>query len=129
MAGGYQQPTNPAPVSGPGALSQRTDGGLTQAPMVAPGGAYGERSDMLDLQASAPMAASPSITAVPFTAPSERPGEPVTTGVAAGAGPGPEILSSPNSPVTLASILRKMIAYDDTGDVSILHQVAVERGW
>ena len=25
-AGGYQQPTNPAPVSGPGALSKRTDG-------------------------------------------------------------------------------------------------------
>ena len=24
--GGYQQPTNPAPVSGPGSLSQRTDG-------------------------------------------------------------------------------------------------------
>ena len=25
--GGYRQPTNPAPVSGPGMLSQRTDGG------------------------------------------------------------------------------------------------------
>jgi len=28
--GGYRQPNNPAPVSGPGALSQRTDGGATE---------------------------------------------------------------------------------------------------
>ena len=28
--GGYQAPTNPAAISGPGALSQRTDGGPTQ---------------------------------------------------------------------------------------------------
>lgn len=27
MAGGYRQPADPASVSGPGALSQRTDGG------------------------------------------------------------------------------------------------------
>jgi hypothetical protein len=41
--GGYRQPNNPAPVSGPGALSQRTDGGAIdgmqqpmQQPMMAP---------------------------------------------------------------------------------------------
>lgn len=30
--GGYRRPTNPAPASGPGALSQRTDGGPPVAP-------------------------------------------------------------------------------------------------
>ena len=28
--GGYRQPSNPAPVSGPGALSKRTDGGAVE---------------------------------------------------------------------------------------------------
>lgn len=31
--GGYRRPTNPAPVSGPGELSQRTDGGPPMPPM------------------------------------------------------------------------------------------------
>lgn len=59
--GGYQPPQNPAPVSGPGALSARTDGGpgnQRQPIRVAPGQPYGERQAMEELQGSAPMAAA-----------------------------------------------------------------------
>lgn len=88
--GGARTPNNPAAVSGPGALSQRTDGGATQAPQVAPGNGYGERKEMLDLQGSAPMQGG-GITRDMLPAidsPSARPDEPVTAGADAGAGIG-----------------------------------------
>lgn len=92
--GGYRRPSDPAPVSGPGALSQRTDGGATQAPMLASGGAYGERQEMQGLQSGAPLqggGAGPATagpTPVPLDAPTTRPDEPVTAGADAGAGIG-----------------------------------------
>jgi hypothetical protein len=73
--GGYRQPTNPSPVSGPGALSQRTDGPL-HAPV--PGG---------DVQGQAPMGPDPS-GLTPFGAPSERPNEDIFAGMPMGPGPG-----------------------------------------
>jgi hypothetical protein len=71
---------------------------------------YGDAADLVNLQASAPMASSPQQTAtpapamggqpqqqapqaIPLTEPSQRPNEPVTAGAARGPGPGPEILS------------------------------------
>ena len=90
--GGYRRPSSPAPVSGPGALSARTDGGPTQGQMVAPGGEYGARQEMESIQGGAPMmggggstptAAAPQIdrsSLVPFDAPTARPDEPVTAG-------------------------------------------------
>lgn len=91
--GGYQAPTNPAPVSGPGALSQRTDGGPadTQAAKYVSGLPYGEGQALMNLQQSAPMAAAMPAPApiVPLNAPSQRPNEPVTAG--ANAGPGPDM--------------------------------------
>lgn len=93
--GGYRKPSNPAPVSGPGALSARTDGGATsQPPMVASGGEYGSRKDMEQIQGGAPLAAAPggpsAADLIPFGAPSQNPGEPVTAGAALGPGIGPE---------------------------------------
>lgn len=102
--GGYRKPTNPAPVSGPGALSRRTDG--KQPIMVAPGGAYGDRQDMTAIQQSAPMAQQGPLSTpqpaqglgdvtqgvTPLTAPSGAPGEPVTNGAALGPGAGPSAL-------------------------------------
>ena len=105
--GGYQRPTSPAPVSGPGALSQRTDGGpgSTQAARYISGLPFGEGQQMMDLQQSAPMAASaapsqaataggapaPAANVVPLNAPTQRPNEPVTHG--ADVGPGPDMSS------------------------------------
>lgn len=103
--GGYQRPTSPAPVSGPGALSQRTDGGPggTQAARYISGLDYGQGQQMMDIQQSAPMAASGAAPApssagaampqeaapvVPLSASSLRPDEPVTHGADVGPGPG-----------------------------------------
>lgn len=92
--GGYRRPSNPAPVSGPGALSRRTDGGPTQAPMVASGGPYGSRAEMEALQSASPLqggggaAPTPGPTPVPLDAPTQNPNEPVTAGADAGPGIG-----------------------------------------
>lgn len=89
--GGQRTPANPAAVSGPGALSQRTDGSPTQAPQVAPGNGYGERADQLDIQSGAPMAGGGGMSAAMLPGlmdPSGRPDEPVTAGADMGAGIG-----------------------------------------
>jgi hypothetical protein len=110
--GGYRQPANPAPVSGPGALSKRTDGGPGKQPVRAPsGGAYGDRQNLEQLQQAAPVAASPGgdvgapqpagdLTAgvVGFGEPTQQPDVPVTAGAASGEGPGLEALGLPNAP-------------------------------
>src|SRR5690349_20735727 len=100
--GGYQAPRNPAPVSGPGKLSKRTDGGPGQKIMTPTGLPYGEAGALEAQQKSAPLAQSPSVPAadvgsggpdiVGFGEPSQYPNQPVTSGAAMGAGPGPEAL-------------------------------------
>lgn len=104
--GGYQPPANPAPVSLPGRLSRRTDGGPanpTQGKVNIPDAAYGEQQVFQNDQA-APMAATPGpdqmgqaqpvdlSSVVPFGAPTSRPNEPVTAGADAGGGPGASAL-------------------------------------
>lgn len=85
--GGYRAPTNPAPVSGPGALSQRTD---RQPMMQMPDAAYGEQQDFQQIQAGAPMAATPSAPPpTPLSAPTQMPDVPVTDGLPFGPGRGP----------------------------------------
>jgi hypothetical protein len=108
--GGYQRPTSPAPVSGPGSLSQRTDGGPAhkQSAKYISGLPYGQGQEMMSMQNSAPMEASaptPNLVpmsqmgngtntagepmpVIPLSAPDQNPEEPVTSGVDAGAGPG-----------------------------------------
>lgn len=114
-SGGYRAPNNPAPVSGPGAMSARTDGG-PQAIQQLANAKYGEQSAFRQIQQGAPMASGPAprggpppsafaqaaggggAQPVPFSAPTQRPGEPVTSGAARGAGPGVEALDT--SPTT-----------------------------
>jgi hypothetical protein len=95
--GGYQQPANPAPVSGPGAMSKRTDGGPAQKLRDLPNAQYGESAVYRDLQQSAPLAQTPSPSAlhtalgggaaapmpdINFTGPTARPDVPLTTPLA-----------------------------------------------
>ena len=99
--GGYRRPANPAPVSGPGKLSRRTDGGPTQgAKYMAGSGKYGEGKALMEAQQSAPMSGgtpAPAPVAVPapqsplqgLFAPTQRPDEPVTAGVPVGPGESP----------------------------------------
>ena len=111
------QANKPALISGPGALSQRTDGGAAskQALRYVSGMPnYGDGQELMDMQKSAPMAQTnnPAVSQaqvnqaaqgqqqqapaqqniVPLSAPTQRPNEPVTTGAASGPGFGPSIL-------------------------------------
>ena len=52
------RPRNPAPVSGPGGLSQRTDGGPGQKVRVAPAEYHGQRQELESQQQAAPLASS-----------------------------------------------------------------------
>lgn len=90
--GGYQQPAHPAAVSGPGALSARTDGGAAgggSQPIADP--RYGEQQDFHDIQGGANIAAEAQ-NLVPLDAPTQNPGEPVTAGASLGAGVGPQAI-------------------------------------
>jgi hypothetical protein len=96
--GGYREPSNPAPVSGPGSLSRRTDGGPVQGKKYIPAnGQYGEAKALTEMQSGAPMQGNPipnlptpsvqSMTPItPLTAPTERPNEPLTSGMPFGPG-------------------------------------------
>lgn len=90
-AGGYQAPRKPAPVSGPGSLSERTDSGAGQPVRDLPNPGYGEQKEFQEIQKQARMSKAQS--APPITrldAPSERPDEPITEGNPMGPGRGPE---------------------------------------
>jgi hypothetical protein len=100
--GGYRAPANPAPVSGPGALSQRTDG---QPAMQLPNPAYGEQQEFQAIQQGAPMMQEPGMAPPPsLLAPSDRPDEPVSAGAALGPGPGPESLRREEAMKDMSSI-------------------------
>jgi hypothetical protein len=117
------QANKPAMSSGPGALSQRTDGGPAskQAQRYISGMPnYGDGQDLALLQKQAPMSASPSPKAAtpaqvrnavsqgqqqqgqpqqqitPLFAPTQRPDEPVTAGADSGPGPGSAALNLPS---------------------------------
>jgi hypothetical protein len=129
--GGYQPPAKPAPVSGPGALSKRTDGGPADRQPVRPmpgggaGGNYGDRKASTELEQGAPMAAAPSSPAVPPQGgppvaqsaadpfgPTRRPDEPVTSGAMLGPG------RTPNANQNLRDMLGQW--YSDTGYPDLL---------
>ena len=87
-------PRNPAPVSGPGALSRRTDGGPGDKQPIRdiPDAAYGEQAEFQEIQGGAPMhrdAPAPPPRPAGMFAPTGMPNEPITAGIASGPGPGP----------------------------------------
>lgn len=123
--GGNRPPEKPAAVSGPGRLSQRTDGAVPQ--LAYSGLAYGENKAVNDQQASAPIS-SPGAATVggggtpPSAAasvrggpprfgdggafsPTNRPGEPLTAGTDWGAGPGAPPQGLPDDPYVVAKAL------------------------
>lgn len=97
-------------VSGPGALSRRTDTGPAQKLRDLPDADYGEGATYKDLQRNAPLAQDPrggqpgeaaqaaaqaAGNVIPFGAPTQEPGTPVTDGAPVGAGVGLESLGLP----------------------------------
>lgn len=135
--GGYRKPENPAPVSGPGALSQRTDGGPTQPAKYISGLPYGEGQATYDQQTAAPMAGNNTLQPTlqmpeptPLMAPTERPNEPVTAGIDVGPGPGSEVMADrPNQAYTLTQTLQQLIKYDPSGDTEMIYRALVDEGY
>lgn len=103
--GGYRKPSAPAAVSGPGKFSARTDGKPGAQPVRdVTGLPYGEGQAFSQLQGSAPMADSQGTPAAPpfagdaptpLHAPTERPDEPITSGVDVGPGVGADQMAPP----------------------------------
>jgi hypothetical protein len=136
--GGYRKPENPAPTSGPGSLSQRTDGGPAQGAKYIPGLPYGQGQSTYDQQTAAPMAAAQPAPAAPamepitpLMAPTERPDEPITAGINRGEGPGSEVMFDRPAPPTksLTEIMRDLIRFDPTGDTELIYRTLVDEGY
>lgn len=142
--GGYRRPNNPAPASGPGKLSRRTDGGPGQKLQTLTDQPYGAREDSLQQQRGAAMSqqdnispmpmpagggGAPGASPVPFDAPTQRPNEPITHGVDIGPGAGPEVLGFQPQPTGyLTNMLQQMSASDTTGTLGKLYLIAQQRG-
>ena len=123
-----------AGASGPGKFSKRTDMSLGST-------AYGEGAETAALNTAAPKAETrgiadnvggrpkESLTPVtPLFAPSQRPNEPITTGVDIGAGAGSASLMMSKTSQKLSDSLAKMLPYDTTGEIAVLYQDALSRG-
>lgn len=152
--GGYRKPANPAPASGPGKLSRRTDGGPGQKVMVPDGLPYGDRQQLAAQESTAAMSQTPSVDtmpvqsgggqqgapagppqmSVPFGAPTAMPNQPVTHGVNIGPGPGPGAIPQPPTAMpqrgdgAIASMFRQLSASSTSGDLAALYQAALTRG-
>jgi hypothetical protein len=131
-------PMNPkAGVSGPGKFSTRTD------KLELGSTAYGEGVETQAIKSGAPLAKTGDVRAAragdvreaaaqgPVTelyAPTDRPSEPITSGIDAGPGVGTSAMMM--NPITekLSDVLAKMIPYDQTGEIAILYQRAASRG-
>ena len=125
-------------VSGPGKFSVRTDLPASEN--------YGDRKAMAEQIAGAPTARTPDVRGLPtgqvqaaaqaapqppvteLFAPTQRPDEPITSGVAVGPGPGPEVMGYNGQSEKLSDILSQMLPYDTDGEIAILYQQAVSRG-
>jgi hypothetical protein len=130
-------PMNPlAGASGPGKYSVRTD------KLDMGSTSYGEGIETQAIKSGAPLAktgevrgmpaaevrAAAQAPVTPLFAPSQRPDEPITTGIARGAGAGPEVLGLQQKTESLSDILATMLPYDTNGEIAVLYEQAVSRG-
>lgn len=150
--GGYRRPSKPAPASGPGSLSKRTDGRPGQVKAAPTGMPYGEHQMLMQQESVAPMSATPATpsggmpsmpaapgpagpaySGVPFGAPTQRPNEPVTHGADIGPGAGSSVLPVEHQPAfagagPMTQMLSKLSARDTTGVLSTLLLAARAQG-
>ena len=135
-----KEPINPlAGAAGPGPFSTRTDNltfksdfygaGVENAANLA-GGPLAKTPDVRATSLSEMgMAPSQREPITPLYAPSQRPDEPITSGIAMGEGPGPEVLGMRPTPVEKYSdTLAKLLPYDESGEIAILYQDFIARG-
>ena len=123
--------------AGPGKFSTRTDN------LQMGSTAYGEGVETQAIKSGAPLSTTPdtrparagdvreAATQGPVTelyAPSQRPDEPITTGIDRGAGQGSSALMMTKATAKTSDALAKMLAFDTTGEIGILYQQALARG-
>jgi len=123
--------------SGPGKFSTRTD------KLEMGSTAYGEGVETQAIKSGAPLAKTGDVRPAragdvreaagqaPLTglfAPTERPNEPVTSGIDMGAGPGSSALLMQNAVAKTSDTLAKMLPFDTDGTIAILYQQAIARG-
>ena len=123
--------------SGPGKYSTRTDN-LNMGSI-----SYGEGQETAALNTAAPKSktrgvaddvggrpSNPLTPVTPLYAPSQRPDEPITTGVDIGEGAGASslMMQSQFADRKLSDVLAEMIPYDTTGEIQYLYQNALSRG-
>jgi hypothetical protein len=134
-----EQPMNPlAGAAGPGKYATRTDqlrfqsdtqgAGVENAANKA-GAPLAKTPDVRGATATEVRQAAASAPSAGLFDPTQNPSEPVTTGIALGAGAGPEALAMTGVQTEkLSDILAKMLPYDQSGEVEILYQRALARG-
>jgi hypothetical protein len=123
--------------AGPGKFSTRTD------KLEMGSKAYGEGVETQAIQSGAPLAKTGDVRPAPagdvreaamqtpltgLFAGTERPNEPITSGIPMGAGPGPEVLMMQKNTVKLSDSLAQMLPYDTTGEIAVLYQEALAQG-
>lgn len=124
-------------ASGPGKYAKRID--------RMPANAYGEQKQTAEIASGAPLAKTPDVRPAPASevkqaatmgevtplfAPTQRPTEPITNGIAVGPGAGPEALMMQQGMAStkLSTTLAKLLPYDTTGEIGVLYQQAASRG-
>ena len=122
-------------ASGPGKYAKRLD--------RMPANFYGDQKQMGEIASGAPLAKTPDVRPTPTSdmqqaapmgevtplfAPTQRPTEPITNGIDAGAGAGSSALMMKKSSVKLSDTLAQMLPYDTDGSIAILYQDALARG-
>jgi hypothetical protein len=107
--------------------------------------AYGEGAETQAIKSGAPLAKTPNVNPVsrseqgiapsqleritPLFAPTQRPEEPITTGIAVGPGAGPEVLGMrPQMTEKYSDTLAKLLPYDESGEIAVLYQDFLARG-
>jgi len=123
--------------AGPGKFSTRTD------KLELGSTAYGEGVETQAIKSGAPLSKTPdtrparagdvrdAATQGPITelyAPSQRPNEPITSGIDMGAGPGSSALMMQKNMIKLSDSLAQMLPYDSTGEIAVLYQEALAQG-
>jgi hypothetical protein len=105
--------------------------------------AYGEGVETQAIKSGAPLSETPDVRPAragdvreaagqgPVTelyAPSQRPDEPITSGIDRGDGLGSNALMMSKLTVKLSDSLAAMLPYDTTGEIAVLYQEALSRG-
>jgi hypothetical protein len=106
---------------------------MTQPAQYISGLGYGKGKETYDMQTAAPMQgndipAMPVPQAVPLSAPTMRPNEPVTAGIDMGPGPGSEAVRLPNMQLSPSHTVKQIAQNDPSGESELLYRALIDRG-